>query len=42
MVVCCNISLVLDSFNKYGFYVAIAVPVGPENKDSGWRVTLSD
>ena len=42
MVVYCNISLVLDSFNKYGFYVAIAVPVGPETKHSGWRVTLSD
>ena len=37
VVLCYGTSLVLDSFNKYGFYVAIAI--GPETKHSGGLAT---
>ena len=40
VVLCYSTSLVLDSFNKYGFYVAIAIE--PETKHSGGLATLSD
>ena len=40
VVVCCSTSLVLDSFNKYGLSVAIAI--GPETKHSGGLATLSE
>ena len=39
VVLCYGTSLVLDSFNKYGFYVAIAI--GPETKHSEGFATLS-
>ena len=40
VVVCCSTSLVLDSFNKYGLYVAIVIE--PETKHSGGLATLSE
>ena len=40
VVVCCSTSLVLDSFKKCGFYVAIAI--GPKTKHGGGLATLSD
>ena len=39
VVFCCSTSLVLDSFNKYGLYVAIAIR--PETKHTGGLATLS-
>ena len=40
VVVCRSASLVLDSFNNYGIYVAIAI--GPQTKHSGGLATLSE